>query len=476
MGPRVRARRLPARARRRPAPDADRRRGRARLGRLRPPRRHLGRHLPHRPPPHGTTAGTGWAIRYADCFAGKRVTTTVNEVDSDGSLGIRFNDPNNPQKGGSALNQQFPESLFGNPENGETGALQLDSDEDDANYNKGNPQGTQPKYAYTAWDCSRRELEVKDPTGLAPRKVSVDDPTYNGQTGALFGNYGKTDENFTDEDGNYAWFAGANPTVHDPRDSWADSLNETFRGFRIGGGDENHDTTVGGDCDETADDQDGDNTYSGIHQTAFFYADGNHEGGTQVAAKQAADVEFTYYNGFETDPALEALLGPNTPNSGVATPTTAFLSDPGWSANVVYVTQPQSINRATLQVQGPAYMSFYAKVGATVLDAGWKPTTSAPYPKYGAEACGLNEAGVHNGWQCASDQWYRDSAGNDIATYWEVAVGSIYQFRDIDCNDGTVLRGSGVHASLVDFSAGPELSCRDGPGDGRIMGMLPSTQ
>lgn len=431
---------------------------------------------PIAPLPHGTTAGTGWAIRYGDCFAGKRVTTTVNENDPNNDLGLFFEDPNNPQYSNSTLNQHLPESLFGNPATGETGALQLDSDEDDASYDKANPQGSDPDYAFTTWDCSGR-TGVSDPTGLAPSTISIDDPTYDGQNGALFGNYGKFEENLSDGNGHYAWVANPAPAVHDPSASFADGVNETFRGFRVGGGHENYDTTVGGDCDEVADDQDGDNTYSGVHQTAFFYADGNHEGGTQVKNKKAADVDFSYFNGAETDGAYVELFGPNTPNSLVTTPTTYWYNDPQWSANVVYVTTPQSVNRNTLQFSGPAYWTFYATVGASTFAAGYTAPAGETGQVYGKEACGLSAgtpgALAANGWECDPDLWYTDSNGQDIASRWEVRVGATFHLRDVDCNDGGLVRGVGVHASGTELRTlvndpQSEPACIDGSGQGPL--------
>ena len=403
------------------------------------------------PLPHGTTAGTGWAIRYADCFASKRITGSVNDADPNDDLGLRFDDQNNPHQSDSLLNQQLPESLFGNPQTGETGFLQLDSDED----------GGERDYAFTTWDCSdpNERTTVADPTGMGREGIAVpEEVSADGR------------ERWADDDGNVAWFAAPAPALGDPTGSYADGLNQTAGGVHVGSGeDEQENLYVGGDCGETAgdDDQAGDNTYSGLHQEAFFYADGNNEGGTQFAAKNQADVQFQYFNGAEVDPTLADALGPSTPNSVVSVAPSAYLNDQGWSANIVYVTTPQSINRATLQPSGPAYTTFYAKVGATTLDAGWRaPHTGA---KYGAEACGLNTSGQQGGWECDPSRWYLDSNGVDISDpAWDVRVGTTYQFRDIDCNDGRVGRDVGVFASLVLLSPGygndpAHLTCRDAP-------------
>lgn len=419
---------------------------------------------PIAPPPHGTTAGTGWALRHADCFTGKQIVGAVNTVDSDGSLGLRFEDPNNPQYSDSTLNQHLPESLFGNPATGETGALQLDSDEDDADSN-GQSRPERRDYAFTAFDCSGdRTLEVKDPTGLAPSSIVVEDQ------GAVSGDYGKIDENLTDEDGNYAWVAAASPGEVDPSGSFADGVNHTFMGFRAGGGDENHDTaSVGGDCDFEADDEDGDNTYAGTHQTAFFYADGDNEGGTQVAAKNAHDTRFIYSNGAEVEGAEYDAFGAT--GLPLVTPQTYYLYSnvfatlPSWTANTIWTTTPQSVDRSTAGPAGPSYWTFYGKVGAATLDAGYTPAGGTGV--YGSEVCGAAESGIVGGWNCDPDAWFRDSTGDYTGdALWDVPVGATYQFRDIDCNDGELLRGFGIHASLVDVYG---EACLDAPGTAKIL-------
>lgn len=399
---------------------------------------------PIAPLPHGTTAGTGWMIRYADCFTARQITGAVNDADPDGSLGLRFDDQNNPQYSDSLLNQHLPESLFGNPATGETGFLQLDSEED----------GGDEDAAFTTWDCAGPRTGVTDPTGLAPQTISVDDPTYDGETGAIGGNYGKFDENLTD-DGYYAWVATPAPAAGNPLGSYADGVNNTFRGVHTGGN-MDYDTSANGGTCEDGNDQSGDNTYSDWHQFAFFYADGNHEGNTQVAGKNKADISFGYDNSGEADGALAQHLGTSMPGQLGTRPG---WNDQGWSAGVVYVTTPQSINRATMQPQPGLYMTFYAKVGAATLAAYDEPAGSA---FYGSEACGEAVIGIVNGWECDSAKWYVDSNGVDISDpLVDVRVHEVYQFRDIDCDDGTLVRGQPVHASLVDISErGP---CADAP-------------
>ncbi|HUR68471.1 MAG TPA: hypothetical protein VM370_04435 [Candidatus Thermoplasmatota archaeon] len=402
---------------------------------------------PISPLPHGTTSGSGWLLRFADCFTSRRVANTVNTVDGTAGLGIGFDDPENPQQSDSPLNQQLPRSLFGNPQTEETGVLQLDSDED----------GGSREYAFTTWDCSGRLVEVKDPTGGSlPTSLPLPD---EGQPGSLDGN-----EDLTDEDGNYAWVANPAPAAGNPDGSVADGLNQTFMGVHAGSGNFDEDATAtGGDCDFESENANGDNTFSGVHQTALFRADAPFEQGA-LAAKKETDDWFIFFNGARNPPELEGVLGERTPVSVVSTPATDFGAGTAlWQSNTIWTTQPQSINRNTLQPSGAAYWSFYAKVGAgTTSTLGYHTPGSSKV--YGSEACGSFTSGVHNGWDCDATHWYTDSTGTPIVDgneVWQARAGFVYQFLDIDCFDGTVLRGSGVHASLVDVSA--TGACSDSP-------------
>jgi hypothetical protein len=404
---------------------------------------------PISPFPHGTTSGSGWMIRFLDCFASRRVANTVNTVDSDGSLGLRFDDVNNTQDSDSLLNQQLPESLFGDPNTQETGALQLDSNED----------GGDRDYAFTTWDCNGRAAEVKDPTDGALHTIEVADPTYDEETGNgdLGGNTGRAVwANFSDDENTMAWVAEPAPSSVDPTRSFADAANETFMGVHAGSDNYNDDTTVGGDCNFESDNGDGDNTYSSLHTTVFFRADAPFEQPTSV--KKETDDYFIYYNGGETDGTTTTVFGPNAPNSVVSTPPTQFTgtigaADPIWQSNTLWATTPQSINRGTLQPQGATYWSFYGKVGSVTLSQGYTGTGATA--KYGSEACGSFTSGVHNGWDCQASHWYTGVNGEPIVDgneIWQARAGFTYQFRDIDCFDGSAARGAGVHASLVDAS------------------------
>lgn len=456
---------------------------------------------PISPLPHGTTAGTGWMLRYVDCFAGNRVQNAINSNDPTADDSLTWDCPpsetncaGNPQKSDSVLNVHFPESLFGNPETGETGALQLDSEEDGGN----------EEAAYRTWNCGSRLVTVsdnvdeeQDAEGVATvgtKRIVVYDPTFDPeeQDGLLFGNYGKSDANFT-EDGtadDYAWVATPAPALVNPSHSWADGANETFRGFRVGGGDESHDTTVGGDCDTARDADgrdagDGENTYSGAHQTAFFRADAPFEPPSQ-AGKKAQDEVFIYFNGAEIEGTDAELFGPNYPGDPVVTPAvysnSAFL--PGWFANTLWATTPQAVNRNTLQPNAPAYWSFYAKLNVTELVTVQNYEIPAGGGTYGSEACGttgsLTPAGdktpnPRNGWECNPYLWNTDWSGHPILPnlQWKAKAHVAYQLRDVDCFDGSVARNSGVYASLVQLSPGVDedrnpatpntFVCRDAP-------------
>jgi hypothetical protein len=184
----------------------------------------------------------------------------------------------------------------------------------------------------------------------------------------------------------------------------------------------------------------------------FFYPDGALSGNTQVAGKNKEDIPFFYGNGAAQDAAVGQTLGANMPaNAGVT-------NTHGWQSNTVWVTVPQSVNRADpLVIPGGAYLTFYAKVGASTFAAGYSTTGTST--KYGADTCAGFTSGIHGGWECDSAEWNKEIAA--AARHWYAVVGEVYQFRDIDCDDGSVARGLGVHASLVDASA--DGACRDAP-------------
>lgn len=120
---------------------------------------------------------------------------------------------------------------------------------------------------------------------------------------------------------------------------------------------------------------------------------------------------------------------------------------------------------------GGYYFTFYARVGQTALDFGEEP--NAVGNSYGSEACGANEGGIHGGWNCDPARWIVkcSEAESPLGEERCPTVGWQYHLRDVDCWDGTVVRGTGVHASLADTSASG--ACRENPANAQADVLAP---
>ncbi|HWH09359.1 MAG TPA: hypothetical protein VNX21_09175, partial [Candidatus Thermoplasmatota archaeon] len=113
---------------------------------------------------------------------------------------------------------------------------------------------------------------------------------------------------------------------------------------------------------------------------------------------------------------------------------------------------------------GPApglYFTYYARVGGDVQSAWSLQLPLASPATYGAENCGTTRTGTANGWVCDPALWWKDAAGNDVRPRYARGEpigrvpGDWYNMRDVDCYDGSLARGSGVHASGAAVSGAP---------------------
>ena len=428
-----------------------------------------GQSCPLAPLPHGTSSGTGAFIRWADCLQGLRITGAINAADSNDALGLYFNGcvdndgqpmtdeecQKNPQKSDSLLNQELPESIFGNPRTGETGTLQIDPE-------------TDGESAFTTWDCSdpKGGADVRDPTAAPGERgdlsqVVLDDPT-GGQLAAVFGSDGKTYVNATDEEGSYAWLAKPSPQVNNPTWSVAAGVNQTVAGVE--------------DCDDA-------NTYEAGHGTAFFYADGDFEGTVQAPGKNKAQYDFTFADGDpDANNALRGVREGQCGPEGTAAETTCvpglgertsryggvsrgtWLLREGWSSGIITATAiPQSVNDETGEPVPRSYYAYHAFVHPAVVSVYglWLPSGSTG--TYGSENCATIGPGapIQKGWVCDPELWNVDAQGKDISEPHFRVVGDPFNLRDIDCYDGTLVRGVGVRASLVDLTEAG--ACIDAP-------------
>lgn len=80
------------------------------------------------------------------------------------------------------------------------------------------------------------------------------------------------------------------------------------------------------------------------------------------------------------------------------------------------------------------WLSFYATVG------GDYALTPGGTGTYGSTQCGVNEGGIHNGWNCDPAEWNLNPDGSDIPDPNDAFAfpGKVYNLRDVDCYDGEV--------------------------------------
>ena len=426
-----------------------------------------GNTCPINPLPAGTTASTGGMIDYADCFIGQRVRNSVNAADPNDALGLNFGQ--RPQASDSLLNQQLPH-LWHDPYHPDsTGIYERDSED----------------AAFTTFDCSQQS-EVALPTG----QLIVSDPT-GGELPSQVADENGTILTVGDEDGVIFRSGTPAPAVHNPQGSYYDGINNTWNS----------------DC---PDDGSGSFTYANVEGQH-----GGTDGGETGRAKHDTSFVFTNYGlnphaldddqnacifdeegtdedvpaGCEDiDSGTDGTIPAGTPKDGGLTAQRGPLGlvgwGPGWRGTTNWVTTPQSVNRNTLQPQGPAFSTFYATVGAATFATG-AITPASTAGIYGKEWCGSATTGIVKGFDCDPDHWWNPlydpaasagtrQTGGTISTEcttglkepipncreMSVKPGQPYYLRDIDCLDGSVARGVPVYASLVQI-AGDGSVCPD---------------
>lgn len=396
----------------------------------------------------GATDGTGAFIAYADCQSQRGIARTVNALDADGTLGVRFEDEQHPETSSSILNQRVPVSLFGY--GAHPGVLEADAPP-----------------AATAWDCDapRGGADVRDPTGGAlPSEAKVEDPSGGRLTGPQFplvivGIYfvdhdgdpstpGVIGAPLTDADGSYAWVPTPAPALHDARGSWWSA------GAHVADG-------PNGDCD-AASGSPIDDAYAGHAVEAPAAA--------PRGPKTQTDMVFTFFDGHRG-------FSPNAdPHTGATTPSDGGIlyldhdhggDGPMWSATRQVEQDAQLLSRSDLQPAGAAWFTYYASVSSLVATTYELPPGGTT--AYGSEACGGTFAGESGAWACDAGAWWIGANGEDLmprfiegAPYGR-APGDAYQLRDVDCYDGTLVRGVPPRASLADISqdgACPTLEVR----------------
>lgn len=384
---------------------------------------------PTAPLPPGTTSGTGALLQYLDCQDGRRVATAVNGADADGTRGLRFEDVDHPERSSSRLNVIFPASLFGGPRG--AGLLEAGSREP----------------AARAWDCDRpRESTVDDPSGGGLSAITLADPTGNRLTGrqpavpvvgsvTLFADH---DGNSATpgqrriplaDDGAYAWIPAADPSLDAPTGSWWDASEHALDGPR-------------GDCDP--------DTMSPLRPGAPGPLIEGGSSQIDEARKDRTSLAFTFYDGHRgLNERIDFLLGPTAPSDlgllyrrhdrGGAGPI--------WSADAATAQDPQLVTRGSLEPTGGIHWTYYAKLGTSATEAGFRAPGGLDTRVYGKEGC-EGQSQDRDGWVCDPARWWKDGLGKDVRPRYLEGVayapvpGDRYHMRDVDCYDGHAAAGA----------------------------------
>ena len=112
----------------------------------------------------------------------------------------------------------------------------------------------------------------------------------------------------------------------------------------------------------------------------------------------------------------------------------------GWYGDSLYLSKTgPNLVRASLSsvsFSGAYWLTFYASVGTATNARGFEKTVGTG--EYGSWHCGDETSGIHNGWNCDPSTWYLNLDGTSVTPPYPYAFpGQPYQFRDVDCYDGS---------------------------------------
>lgn len=373
------------------------------------------------PPPTGTFRSTGGLLRWADCSTGHQGVAALGDALEAAGLGhLSFDDAprDRPDRSGSPLNRENP---WG--------------DESD---------GTM----VTVFDCSRppTQVEVSDPTDPGDGSGRLHTLAHAPALGLYV--------NGTDDRGRVVHREVRPPVVPrlEPGGSPAGTVNQTQAALD--------------DCDRS---DEGsllayDGRPAGSDGNAPYALERAHEP-TTSGPRAKNDLVLKFEEGERRPLPVSPLVGDAFRTDAGAGQTSTIGLWVGTSVTVV--GRNPYVRTENAQPEGVTYVTFYAHVSLTLLEAHGL-VTAGPYRAYGAEGCGESPPTV----ECDEAKWWRDAEGRDAMprdarlghppgdpitpartpeTEVGVRVNHPYNLLDVDCYDASAwpARERGAHWGLV---------------------------
>lgn len=283
--------------------------------------------------------------------------------------------------------------------------------------NQKNPWGdSEDKPYWTMWDCNSNLVSQSIPTPLAnPIVIRVPNPIV--------------------------------PSSIDPSGSPGGFLNESYKAR---------------DCDRSERSAQGNIIVPGQAIYAL-------ESDTELAPPKTRSAA-TLHPNFGTRPAapFSPVLGPSSPpGPGTGDPFGDFgasiaANEGIWSETLTTRHFEVPLINSRLDTQSSWYNTYYAFVSATAIAKyGLTLPKGSAVAAYGSEACGTNIAGIHKGWDCNKNNWWKSGTADEEPRSTTLASGqgapigarpgSPYNMRDVDCYDQSMdnLRGSAFSLGAV---------------------------
>lgn len=375
------------------------------------------------PLPRGMLDSTGGILLVVDCQLDYNIARIITETDQTTQLGIGFDGEGGyyrpDQDCDNPLNQQL--DMYGDsPCNDEDAGLL---------------EGRTGRRMVDVWDCAQKGqekfIDVRDPTAAPGKRGQlsyIPDPETGEPILYITDNDGTFGVPFLVTGGGvYAEFDNGNPLrpgLNDPDGSLADSLTHVSDGTGPCAGAEGAD---------------------GLGEPLL-------NGNVRIdplSGKRKQDFSFKF-----TIPGTNCAgvcIGPlaTAPgNFGLGKQGAAWTADESYGPPTAFANGV--VRRSDLTPAGANWFTFYARVGVTTLSSASLVTGVPAY--YGANPCGSEIAGVHNGWDCAPSNWYNVALGGRANAKGE-RPGARYHLIDTDCYDGNT--GIGVFASPAILSNHP---------------------